>query len=81
MFGQLSNFKCPCCNHTEVIRLGRTQFVNIKDKGEHLALTNCPKCNKLIAFEMVDRKSEPSFSFDVRSINEDEIENAGVICY
>ena len=81
MFGQLSNFKCPCCNHVEVVRLGRTQFINIKDKGSHLATINCPNCLKVIAFEMVNKTDEPSVSFDLSIINECDIENDMIICY
>lgn len=81
MFGTYSNFKCPCCEFKGVVDLGRTQFIDIKNKGDHLALRHCPECRKVIAFKMVDRKEEPSISFDLSSIEESDIQYTGVICY
>jgi hypothetical protein len=58
MFGEYSNFKCPCCGYYELIDLGITKLINIKGVANSLAINKCQKCNKNIAFEM----SEPSLS-------------------
>lgn len=59
MVGIHSLFKCPNCNWNGVVDLGITNFVNYN--GKELALRDCPKCHKNIAFEIVEKNSNKYF--------------------
>lgn len=81
MFGITSNFKCPCCDFIGEINLGITNFIDIKGKESNLAVNQCPKCKKLVAFKIVEKDMEPSVSFDLSTIDKKDIIDEGIECF